>query len=611
MRFNIEGKIYFMIKKSILIFIFICLCACERYTFSHKELHLNIIHMNDIHSHLEEETLDVTIDGIPTRVLAGGYPRALSVINSIRSKRAHTILLHAGDELQGTLYYTLFKGDADADLMNTIPWDAFVLGNHEFDNGDENLANFLEKLNVPIIAANVTPDSGDILSGMWEPYIIKNIDGEKVGIFGIDVKIKTMESSRPSSEIHFDDEAESAQEMVNLLTGKGVNKIIMLSHYGYSKDKDLASKVNGIDIIIDGDSHTLLGDFSNLGLSSQGNYPTKTISSSGETVCIAQAWSYSKIVGNLDVFFDKEGRVTKCEGTPILPVGEKFLRKNAQGDYTDINLETKDEIVKFITMHDNIGIYDNDTNSNLILQDYKVQVDQKKQEVIGEAPMTLRHIRIPGNDYLGNNGADLPLGSEVIPIVSKAFYNFSQRSDACILNAGGVRTNIDSGEITIDTAYTLLPFSSTLYEIEMTGLDVKQVLEDALSNFKDNNGSDGSFPYAYALKYDVDMNQITNNRILNLEIKNRATGEWSIIDPNMLYTIVTIDYLASGKDGYSTFSTVQAQGTEGVDTYLDYALGFVEYVKSKTAASEKVVALPSSEHCIKSYIKYDAGMILD
>lgn len=576
-------------------------CSDSSGSKSHKAVQATIIHMNDIHSHLDEEKMDLNFNGVETRVLGGGYPRIAEKIKEFVAGSKNPLLLNAGDALQGTLYYTLFGGDADAAMMNTIAWDAFVLGNHEFDDGDQNLANFLEKLKVPIIAANVVPDTDDILSGKWTPYIIKKIEGEPVGIIGIDVKKATKDSSRPSSKVTFLDEIETAQKYVDILESMGINKIILLSHYGYNDDVDLATHVDGVDLIIDGHTHTLMGDFSNLGLVADAPYPVHKTSKSGEPVCIAQAWAYAKIVGKLDVAFSKEGIITSCTGTPVLTIGNSFKRKDTEGNYKEVNVTARKRIMEVITNSANIEIVGKESRVETVLDQYKAQVDEKKHEVIGHAATDLRHIRIPGHDYLGNKGSDLPLGSEIVPIVSRAFYDRTPLSDACILNAGAVRTNVEAGNISIDTAYTLLPFSNTLFKIEMKGSEIKQVLEDAIFNYHDNGGSTGSFPYAYGLRYDVDVTQPLNHRIRNLEIKERKSGTWSGISNDTMYTIVTINYLASGKDGYSTFKTVQDERGKGIDTFLDYAMGFVDYVKVLEADSKEVEKLPENEYCIKSY----------
>ena len=214
---------------------------------SAKTLELNLIHINDHHSHLEEEKMDLVLNGKKVTVNVGGMPRMIQRIADLKKSSKNSLVLHAGDALSGTLYYTLFKGKADAALMNVGHFDLFALGNHEFDDGNTVLKNFLDELKIPVVSANVVPDKGSILEGKWTPYVIKKIDGQAVAIVGLDVVGKTIESSSPGKDIKFHDEVETAKKMVAELKAKGLNKIIFLSHAGYEKNLEIAEKVSGID----------------------------------------------------------------------------------------------------------------------------------------------------------------------------------------------------------------------------------------------------------------------------------------------------------------------------------------------------------------------------
>lgn len=235
------------------------------------------------------------------------------------------------------------------------------------------------------------------------------------------------------------------------------------------------------------------------------------------------------------------------------------------------------------------------------LSTYTQQIKSKAETVIGTIGEDLPHIRVPGKSYEGVDGASLPYGSELAPVIAAAFYQASLRADACIQNAGGVRSGLKAGQITIGDVYSLLPFSNTLVEIEMSGAEIKQVLEEALINFYDNRGSDGSFPYAYGLRYDIEMSRPKNDRVLNLEIKKRKTGKWMPLENSKHYIIVANSYIAYGKDGYATLLEARQKHGKGVDTYLDYAMSFANYVKKLQSEGKKVMLLPAEERCIKSY----------
>src|SRR5690554_4947979 len=208
---------------------------------------LNIAHINDHHSNLEPFAGTVMeFNGQQTMVELGGFPRITRLFAEAEAQTPNLLKLHAGDAITGTLYYTFYDGEADADLMNTVCFDAFALGNHEFDGGDEGLLRFLDHLNAgdcdtPVLAANVKPAVGTPLAPVTvndyiQPYTIKEVDGVQVGIVGIDVAGKTQNSSRPLATTVFGDEVEAAQQAIDELQADGIEHIVLLTHQGYEND---------------------------------------------------------------------------------------------------------------------------------------------------------------------------------------------------------------------------------------------------------------------------------------------------------------------------------------------------------------------------------------
>src|SRR5690606_15299189 len=192
--------------------------------------------------------------------------RVASKIKSIRPGAGNLLKVHAGDAVTGTLYYSLFKGEADAEVMNEVCFDTFTLGNHEFDDSDEGLAQFLDWLaegncDTAVLSANTTVEPGTPLAdGYYEPYTIVDYDGEKVGIIGITIANKTKNSSSPLETTQFLDEVTTTQQYVDELEEMGINKISASTHYQYDNEQALAKAVDGLDLVIGGDSHTLLGN---------------------------------------------------------------------------------------------------------------------------------------------------------------------------------------------------------------------------------------------------------------------------------------------------------------------------------------------------------------
>jgi len=578
-----------------------------------KALDLRILHLNDHHSHLNPDTgANLDFNGQSTRVAMGGFSKVITQINRLTAQGGNVLKLHAGDAITGDLYYTLFKGEADAAMMNHVCFDAFALGNHEFDDGDAGLVKFLDYLKAgncamptSVLAANVAPELGvsalaqSTATDYIQPYTIKEFDGEKVGIIGIDIAQKTKNSSNPDASTQFLDETATAQKYIDELRDeKGVNKIILLTHYQYKNDLTLAQNLHGVDAIVGGDSHSLLGDsFSNYGLNSAGSYPTQLQNKDGKNVCVVQAWQYSAIVGELNISFDENGDVTSCQGTPHLLLADSFKRKDDTGTRVELTGAARQEVLDIIAAAPELSIVADDTNADATLAQFAEQVEVQKNTLIGSAATDLCLERIPnqGKSALCDASATSANGSDISNIVSKAFLEMSNTSDICIQNAGGVRIDVPAGDISIGTAYTLLPFANTLVEIKMTGQQIINVLEEAFTYAIDPEGSTGAYPYAAGLRWSVDRSKPAGQRFSQVEVNPRLAGTWQAINPSATYRVVTNSFISAGRDGYLTFGQIADELK--VDTYLDYAQSFVDYVKREGTINK----LPLDEYSTQQY----------
>ena len=599
-----------------------------------KNFELTILHMNDHHSHLAADDFDFDVSdleleatdssGAPiseVEVQYGGFPLLVSLFQQqekrLQKKNKNYLKIHAGDAITGTLYYTLFNGLADAEMMNQICFDAFALGNHEFDDGDAGLANFLDDLaateycDTPVLAANVKPgpDSA-IRNGYIQPFAIKKFGHEKVGLIGIDIAQKTKESSNPDEDTQFLDEQKTAQFYINVLRYiYGVNKIVLVTHYQYENDLELAKNLSGVDVIVGGDSHSLLGgeNLSTLGFNPVGDYPTVTNDKYGNKVCVVQAWEYAHLMGRLNIKFDHHGRVKSCGGKPIIPV-EKSVYSYEYSDDEDRMLGKADAsaVNKAIRSFKELKVVKADAETSELLALFDEEVDVLKQTVIGTVSEDLCLERFPGQgrSTICDASETYAQGSDISNIVAKAFMTVTPTADIAIQNGGGVRVDIAAGDLTIADAFSLLPFSNTLVTLEMTGQQIADVLEEALRNTLDNGGSSGSYPYASGLRYDVNAAASFGNRISNIEINPRVSGDWTAIDPAATYTVVTNNFISAGRDGYETFGTVSATGVV-VDTFTEYAQGFIDYVELLDASGQSLSKLPLEEYSTKTYIGRD------
>lgn len=560
-------------------------------------LEINIAHINDHHSRLEATPdFELSIDGKPTRVEIGGFPRLAALFKAHRTL-PNLLRLHAGDAMTGTLYHTLYKGEADAALMNSVCFDAFTLGNHEFDEGDAGLRKFIDHLHkhpcrTPVLSANVEPAIGTPLAptastGFVQPHILKIIDGVTVAIIGITVRGKTVASSRPLPSTVFQEEISSAQRQIDALKESGIRHFVLLTHQGYATDKLMADQLTDVDVIIGGDSHTLLGDFSGVGIAATaGAYPTQVKNRDGDLVCIGQAWEYSKAFGLMQVRFDRQGRVAACTGQAILPLGDDFRQKDDNGRFAPLPPSAKEKISRTLARESSVRQIAPDPQASAELARYSGRLLEMKQQKIGHVDESLCLVRVPGEEpkrSVGSQGCEaaysLARGSDIAQVVAEAYRQASRLADIALLNGGGIRQSLPGGEITIERAHSVLPFSNTLIELPLTGSELTEVLEDAVANHLDHRLSTGSHPYAAGLRWHLDLSQPRGRRFSRLEVRERDSGEWLPLDSARRYTVVTSDYLAEGGDGYRTLADIHRSG-QSVNTYLLYSQTFIDHIRS-------------------------------
>ena len=558
---------------------------------------LNVAHINDHHSHLEEEKMPLKLNGQTVTATIGGLPRVAQEIKDFRKNNKNTLVLHAGDAVTGTLYYTLFEGKADAELMNVINFDAFTLGNHEFDDGNKVLKSFLDALTIPIVSSNVVPDKGSILEGKWKPYLIKNVGGQKIGIIGIDVVKKTKESSNPGDDVKFLDEVETARKYVKKLQDEGINKIIVLSHAGYEKNVEIGEKVDGVDLIISGDTHYLLGkEFEQFGLvPEKPDYPKKVNSPDGNPVYIAEAWNYSYLLGEMKAKFDKNGVIKELIPTPKVLIGDTFEIKNAEGKVVQLGEKEKAVIINSIKNNKNIKVVKNDPVTQKLLERYqkeKTELGKKSVGKITEEILGGSDNRVPGSHNKDGSFATTLVAESVL---HKLRNMGTGNVDFVIVNAGNVRITLNPGNFTYDQAYSLLPFTSnTVFITDITGAEVKQVLEDAI-DYVLNGGSTGAFPYGAGIRYEATKEGNLGTRVKKIEVFDFKANKWVPIDAKKSYMLAVNSYIAKGKDGYTTLGKITAQN-RGTDTHLSDTKIFIDYLKEK-----KEVGRPKSTNVIFKY----------
>ncbi|MEX1301281.1 MAG: bifunctional metallophosphatase/5'-nucleotidase [Desulfotignum sp.] len=537
--------------------------------FSSKPVSFVLLHVNDTHSQFSPKAYDLRFPDLENPVLIplGSVSKMASLVRQIRKRHSHVLFLHAGDMIQGSLYYTLFHGQAEARVFNAMGLDVMAAGNHEFDRGTSGIATLLDHAKFPVVSANMDVSDEPDLAGRIAPYIIKQVDGEPVAVIGL-LTEHLADISSPSPHTRIQPVIQTAQKTIDQLAAQGVRIIILLTHIGYDQDLVVAASLTGADIIVGGHSHTLLGSFKNPELETRGPYPTVVAGADGKDILVVHAWKHAWMLGRLTVNFDDAGQIISHQGTPCLIGGTPFLDSS---DEQPLDFQTTEQVRAAISRETGIALPEEDPAVSVIVEQYSRQVAEKGKIAVGRAEHPLPHNRLPDRT--------LPEGSAIAPLVAESLKRKVNRTgfnvDIAIQNAGGVRTGIRAGDITIETVYDLLPFENTLVIFEMTGHRITALLEDALSSIIDDHRFFGGFPYASGLRFRVDPGAARGARISGCQVKDRS-GTWRPMDRKETYRVVVNRFLADGGDGYSAFIGLDGHDTGFIDTQA-----FLEYVSEK------------------------------
>ena len=478
---------------------------------AHAEYTLNILHINDFHSRFDpitgtDSNCDAETDA--TGECFGGIARLKTIIDDTRgqyeAEDANVLLLSAGDNFQGSLYYTTYKSKVVSDFFNQMGFDVVATGNHEFDDGPEEFLKFIEAAEFPIIGGNFDVTRDENLRGKIKGSIVVEIGGEKIGIIGATTE-DTPEIASPGPNIEFTDVIQYVRGASEALDAAGVDKIILLSHIGYTVDQEVAAALPLVDVIVGGHSHTLL---SNTAEGAAGPYPTMVTNPDGIEVPVVQANQYGKYLGDISITWDDNGVVTSAEGEPYLIDASVIANEDFTGQLADLAAPIEEAM----------GVVIGTTTENI----------EGSREVCRVKECSM-----------GNLLADAILDRVV-----------DQGATIAFQNGGGIRASIDAGEITVGEVITVLPFSNTLATVQISGADVIEALENGVSDVE--NGA-GRFAQVAGLKYSYTLSKPAGERVSDVLVKGEG-DEWVPIDEEATYTIVTNNYVRGGGDGYGTFA---------------------------------------------------------
>lgn len=482
-----------------------------------------ILYTNDVHCGIEDSI---------------GYVGLARVKAAFEAAGKAVILVDNGDSDQGDVIGTLSKGEAIIELMNTVGYDVAVPGNHDFDYGMEQFNKNVSLAKYQFICCNFLNDKGE---AVLKPYTIIEKEGKKIGFIGID----TPESFTKSTPVYFQDGEgnyifsfcegnkgqdlyDKVQETVDAVRAEGADYVIALAHLGIDSQSspwtssEVITNTTGIDAVLDGHSHSVIsGD--------------TVKNKDGNEVILT---STGTKLDNIGIFtITPEGKMSSMllgsDALKFLDAVGAFTEDNGVGEAVAAALAKNEELVNTVVAKTSVTLTTTDP----------VAVDEK-----GKA------IRIVRNQEtnLGDLCADA--------------YRAMGNTDIAFVNGGGVRANIDAGDITYGQIIKVHPFGNALCTVEVTGQEILDALELSVCSMP---GESGGFLHVSGLKFTVDLNVdstvVKDDKKLFVEVAGdrrvkdvevlQADGTYAPIDPEKTYTLASHNYMLKDMgDGYTMFA---------------------------------------------------------
>jgi 5'-nucleotidase len=471
-----------------------------RPALAHAAHQLRLVHVNDFHSRHEPV---VRATGAACRAndpCLGGSARLAGAIGMARAEAAAAgrgvIAVDAGDEFMGSLFYTQYRGAAELAVMKAWGCEAMTLGNHEFDNGPENLATFIKDANFPILAANIDTRAEPLLDGWTQPWWETRRGGARIAFIGVTTPETPLLSS-PGQKLRFTDPAEAASRAIAEIRATGPATVVLLSHLGYGVDRRMAAAVAGLDIIVGGHSHTLLANEPD----ADGPFPV-LVEGPDRQVRIVQTGAYGRFLGMLDLDVAADGRLVSMGGA-CAPLGAAFPE---------------------------------DARVAAMVTELARPLAETRRRAVGMLPAAMDNAECRrGECALGN-------------LVAEAMLARAPGAEVAITNGGGLRAGLPGGQVTYGDVLTTLPFGNTVATMGLRGAELVAALENGLSQ---GAGTAGRFPQVAGMRFVWDPAAPPGSRVRSVEVAQG--GGFIPLDPGRVYRVATNDFMRRGGDGYAMF----------------------------------------------------------
>lgn len=483
--------------------------------------HIVILHTNDVHGAIDN------------------YASVAALKDAYEAAGAQVLLMDAGDFSQGSTSVNVSEGATAVELMNMAGYDVATTGNHEFDFGYANLKTLMEQAEFPILAANAFTAEGEL--AMDEANHTFQLGDVTVGVFGLATP-ETATKAHPAklegvTFLAEDELFACAQEQVDELTAAGCDYIICLGHLGIDAEStgnrsiDLLENVTGIDVFIDGHSHSTQSD-------------------------IAEETNGTGMVGDT---------VLTSTGTKLESVGVVDIAADGTIDASTLSMEELNATEGFTP----------DQDIATRVSEINAQIEEDMGQVIGTSEVDLDGVRE------NVRASETNLGDLITDAMLWQAGQDNEEVDAAITNGGGIRASIAAGDITKKSVNDVLPFGNTLYVVELTGAELLEALEASTYCTPEPVGA---FPQVAGIEFTINTGAAYDagenypgttyaeptsiNRVTILTVGGQA------FDADATYTIVTNDFLAAGGDTYYAFSAAES----GYDTGISLDQVVMDYI---------------------------------
>lgn len=527
-------------------------------TLSKCGVKLQILHVNDLHSRFEETSRQSGVcrtgsnsnnsSSLGARCY-GGFARLKTAADDARRvaqrQGYQSIFLNAGDNFQGTPYYSLFKWKVVAPLVEALGFDAMTLGNHEFDDGVAGVVPFINNVSMPLVVCNInTTIEPRFRLNNLKPSVVLTRGAVRIGVVGY-LTPQTKALADIKEDMIMDEMACVAEEARRLKRQQNCTIVIGLGHSGIMVDKLIAEKIPEIDVIVGGHSHTFLYTGKPPDIEeSKGDYPTVVRQSSGKVVPIVHAYAYAKYLGNVWLDFADNGTLISYGGNPILLdttiQQDKKILQELESWKRGLHNLTQEQIGKTMVALDGHSCRLKECNLGNLATDAFVYVNAK--------------------DHTGSGWTDAPIA---------------------MLQGGGIRSTVDydvfQGNLTVGEIMTAFPFENIVLKVEMPGQVMWDALERSVSRY-DKAGVQprGEFLQVSGLRITYDTEAKIGSRVKSVLVRcgNCSVPIYQRLDFASNYTVITTSFLMRGADGYSMLAqrarTVTVIGGTISDAVIQY-----------------------------------------